>query len=495
MESSPESPSNSVNPARNPAAEKGRQPPGVAVAGASGFVGSRLRADLAGIHRWIGLTRTAKENRGAGEDGTEWRSCDLFSLPQVEEALRGADQAVYLVHSMLPSSRLVQGNFADMDLLLADNFARGARAAGVRHVIYLGGLLPSGRENLSPHLASRLEVENVLRQSGPPLTVLRAGLVIGPGGSSTRMLINLVRRLPMMILPRWTRSRTQSIDARDAARAFGEVLADESLWGGTYDLAGHPVMTYREMILRTSALMGRKVPEIPYPFHSIKLSRLWVSLISGMSAQLVNPLLESLTHPLEASPNPLLDRIAARAVPFDQSIRDALDDRRETAERDGLRKRKRRAIRSARRVRSVQRLPLPPGWNAGRVEEVYGTWLTRAFRGLLRVDRDGDGVLRFRLRWPSATLLELTPTPFSLSAERRRAFYISGGFLHRRVDPPGRLEFRLFPELGCLVAAIHDYAPGLPWWIYAPSQARVHLWVMAAFGRYLSRIGREGEPE
>ena len=300
-------------------------------------------------------------------------------------------------------------------------------------------------------------------------------------------------RMSVSVTPQlcWTRSRTQSIDARDVARAFGELLADPSLWGGTYDLGGHPVMTYREMIVRTAALLERKVPEVPYPFHAIKLSRLWVRLVSGESAQLVHPLLESLTHHLEATANPLLDRIARDAVPFDQSIRDALDDRRETAERAARRRDTRRAIRSARRVRSVQRLPLPAGWNAGRVAEVYGTWLTRAFRGWLRVDRDPEGVLRFGLPWPSLTLLELSPTPFSRTGGRRRAFYISGGVLSRKVDPPGRLEFRLFPELGCLVAAIHDYAPSLPWWLYARSQAKVHLRVMRAFAKNLQQAAKE----
>jgi uncharacterized protein YbjT (DUF2867 family) len=126
---------------------------------------------------------------------------------------------------MAPSSRLVQGNFEDTDLLLADNFIRAAESAGLKHVIYLSGLIPEGDEQLSPHLRSRLEVESVLRSRSVKVTVLRAGLIFGPGGSSFSMLINLVRRLPVMLLPAWVRSTTHSIDIENVCQAFGEIGA------------------------------------------------------------------------------------------------------------------------------------------------------------------------------------------------------------------------------------------------------------------------------
>lgn len=464
--------------------------PLVAMAGASGFVGSRLRQTLGDRFRWVALTRSPSVSaRSSREPHTEWKECDLFSLPQVEAALEGARYGIYLVHSMLPSSRLVQGNFSDMDLLLADNFARAARAAKLEQIIYLGGLIPEERP-LSTHLASRLEVESVLRQSGVPVTVLRAGLIVGPGGSSTRMLINLVRRLPVMILPKWTASSTRSIDVRDVVRAFELVLKEPSRWVGIYDLAGHPPMNYRDMILNTARVLGRNPRCLSYPFHSIKLSRLWVRSVSGVSAQLVHPLLASLTHPLRASPNPLLAEIEPEAVDFDTSVRDAMDagGHPRPNPRDEVRKLDRTEIRAAKRVRSVQRMDLPEGWDAEAVALAYGEWLTRTFRGWIGVTRDPDGTLRFHLKKPSTDLLVLTPTPFSRKGARRRAFYISGGALALQVDPPGRFEFRVFPELKICIAAIHGYAPRLPWWIYLQSQARVHLWVMKAFGRHLHRI-------
>ena len=184
--------------------------PLIAVAGASGFVGSHLRDFLKGDYRFRALTRSASvAERSPDATSTEWRECDLYSLPKVTKALVGCDCGIYLVHSMAPSSRLVQGSFEDTDLLLADNFIRAAEAAGLKHVVYLSGLIPKTGEPLSPHLRSRLEVENVLRSRSVKVTVLRAGLIFGPGGSSFSLLINLVRRLPVMLMPAWGRTKTK----------------------------------------------------------------------------------------------------------------------------------------------------------------------------------------------------------------------------------------------------------------------------------------------
>ncbi|MGF1483961.1 MAG: NAD-dependent epimerase/dehydratase family protein [Opitutales bacterium] len=465
--------------------------PVVALAGGSGFVGTTLRIALRHQYRWRALTRshTVAENSPSHDrDNTEWHECDLYSLPQVEHSLRGAKYGIYLVHSMLPSSRLMQASFADLDLLLADNFIRAAEAAGIEHVVYLGGLIPDEPE-LSPHLASRLEVESVLRSRSVEVTVLRTGIIFGPGGSSMRMLINLVRRLPYMLLPTWTRSQAVSVDVRDIVRGFETVLAEPELQGGTYDIAGHDPMTYREMILRTARyIKGREPKHINLPFDLRPLSRLWVSLMSGVSGQLVGPLLESLRHDLRASPNALQARIAPEAFHFEASLKHSVNDQGEPLPNPRSRTQgsDKKLIREARRVRSVQRMPLPKGWDAPMVADAYGYWLTKISLTVITVKRDEEGVIRFFMRLCSLKLLELTPTPYSRTGGRRRAFYISGGLLARNPDPPGRFEFRIFPENGCLIAAVHGFVPRLPWRVYAWTQALVHIWVMRAFGRYLS---------
>ncbi|WPJ96837.1 NAD(P)H-binding protein [Coraliomargarita algicola] len=213
--------------------------PLVAVAGASGFVGTHLRRHLSEVFCFRALTRSPNIVAQAGQShSTEWTHCDLYSLPQVSEALKGCELGLYLVHSMAPSSRLMQGAFEDTDLLLADNFIRAAESAGLKHVIYLSGLMPEGDEDLSPHLRSRLEVEHVLKSRSVKVTVLRAGLIFGPGGSSFSMLINLVNALPIMLLPAWVCSKTHSIDIQNVCEAFECCLTEPSLGVGPYMTSG-----------------------------------------------------------------------------------------------------------------------------------------------------------------------------------------------------------------------------------------------------------------
>ena len=477
--------------------KENHSPPLIAIAGASGFVGTSLRISLSSKYRWLGLTRSsliASEEKD--HDNTIWRQCDIYSLPQLEEAMRGARYAVYLVHSMLPSTRLFQGSFYDLDLMLADNFIRAAEGAGIEHIIYLGGLIPKNLKNLSEHLASRLEVESVLKRSHVPVTVLRAGVIFGPGGSSAQMLINLVRRLPIMVLPKWTRSTTQAIDIRDVVKAIDCSLEKKDLWGGTYDLGGHRPKTYRKMILETAAFLNRRLRHVNVPFNSFLISRFWVAWISGTSPQLVNPLLDSLRHNLQAADNPVMDEIRKTAYTLEDSLRYSIDSEGLVLPnpRSKTQQRNNEIIKRARRVRSIQRLPLPIGLRARDIFEEYGNWLERRLSFFLQLRKEKNGVLHLQSRFPNLLLLELTPTPFSISGEKRRAFYITGGILSRKVDPPGRLEFRIFPERDCFIVVIHRYAPRLPWWLYQFTQAPFHKLIMTLFTSYLERWVEEGRP-
>ena len=467
-----------------------KRKPLVALAGASGFVGTHLRMRLADHFCFRALTRS--QNIVAShdeEDSTEWRHCDLYSLPQLTEALQGCELGIYLVHSMAPSSRLMQAGFEDTDLLLADNFIRAAEAAGVKHVVYLSGLLPQGDEPLSPHLRSRAEVEDVLKSRSVQVTVLRAGLIFGPGGSSFSMLINLVRRLPYMIFPAWASSMTQSVDVENVCDAFECCLREPQWSGGVYDLGGHTPMSYGQLICHTGELMGRPIRTVSLPWHLFALSQRWVSYFGRVPLALVRPLQESLLHDLQARPNPLLEHLRPRLVAFEDSLARAVDEDGQPLPnpRSGTQLADTQQIKQERRARSVQRMPLPQGWTAEQVAREYGVWLSRRYRGLLKVETDAGGVVRFCALSRRFVLLELTPSPYS-EQERRCAFYITGGLLSRDVEPQGRLEFRTFAERGCLIASIHGFAPTLPWWLYASTQARLHLAVMRAFGRYLSRV-------
>lgn len=465
--------------------------PLIAVAGASGFVGTHLQLRLSKYYRFRALTRSPNivEHYSGDEKNTDWCYCDIYSLPKLTDALKGCDFGIYLVHSMAPSSRLRQGNFEDTDLLLADNFIRAAEAAQLKHVIYLSGLMPEDDENLSPHLRSRAEVEDVLKSRSIPVTVLRAGLIFGPGGSSFSMMVNLVRRLPLMLLPAWAQSITQSVDIENVCMAFECCLKDSKWRGGVYDLASHEPMTYASMIRQTAQFLGPQIRTIQLPFNFFSISQRWIAYLGGVPIALVKPLQESLRHNLKARPNPLLDYVKSSLIPFEDSLAKAVDSKGRPLPnpRSYTQKADKKQIKKDRRVRSVQRMPLPTGWSAKEVMNAYGVWLDRTFRKLLSVCTDARGVVRFNVLGRYFTLLELTPTPFSVDSYRC-AFYITGGYLSRKVDPPGRLEFRVLPERRCIIASIHGFAPTLPWWIYARSQAWVHLFVMYRFGRYLKKI-------
>lgn len=472
----------------------------IVVAGASGFVGAALPQLLRAPGRqMIGLSRAARADGAGGYD--EWRGCDLYSLLDAERALEGATLAIYLVHAMMPSARLTQGRFDDFDLISADNFARAAKQAGVRRIVYVGGLVPSADgQALSLHLSSRREVERSLAAHGVPLVALRAGLVIGHGGSSFTMLQRLVRRLPLMACPRWTRTPTEPIALADLAPLIAGALLREDVAPDVYDVGGDQVLTYEALMQATAAAMGVRRPMLPVPLLSPRLSRLWVSTVTGAPKALVAPLIQSLEHPMVARDHRLQALLGARPRPLAETLDEAL--RRES----GALVTKRSAPRPvayrpapasalANIARSVQRLPLPDGWRAADVARAYIAWLPRRLRGLLRVRHEAGGRVAFHLWGTRTPLLILRHAP-ERSTPDRPLLYVEGGTLAGRplAGTRARLEFREVLEREWVLAAVLDFAPRLPWPLYVLGQAPVHLWVMNAFGAWLWRQKRAGAP-
>lgn len=475
-----------------------RIPPSTVIAGASGFVGQALIEALAPAIPCIGLGRDAEAPARLRDHLAVWRRCDLFSLRQVEDALTGAEVAVYLVHSMMPASRLVQGRFQDLDLICADNFARAAQLRGVKRIIYLGGLLPGlPPAQLSEHLRSRREVEAALAGHGVPLVALRAGLIIGAHGSSFDMMARLVRRLPVMLCPAWTRTLTQPIALDDVVRLLTFMIEHPELAAGVYDVGGPDVLSYRDLMELVADQLGVRRRFLSVPLFSPGFSRLWVSLVTGAPRALVAPLIQSLRHTMRAHDRRLQERAGVPGQPVRAAVAQALSaETSAPPARPGppatLGARARRLeIRRDRRVRSVQRLPLPAGQTATAVAETYLRWLPRFFASLIRADVDDAGVsprlCRFRLFGLRRPILTLRFSP-ERSPPNRPLFYVIGGTL--ALDPArGRLEFREMTDerdgARFLLAALHDFVPRLPWWLYQVTQAWVHLWTMNRFARYL----------
>jgi uncharacterized protein YbjT (DUF2867 family) len=470
--------------------------PTVAIAGATGFVGTAVREALADTHNIIALTRSPvrAQVNASPDSNEEWRHCDLFSPHSVREGLKGADYAIYLVHSMLPSARLTQANFADLDLLLADNFARAAEARGVEQILYVGGLVPDDAPlRLAPRLASRLEVEHTLGSGAAALTALRAGLIVGPGGTWLRMMINLVERLPMMVLPQWTEAVTQPIALDDMVRALKHCLGREATYDQHFDVGGPDVMTYRELLERTADVLGRKRWMATAPVSMPGTSKLWVRAFSGAPWALVSPLIDSLRFSATVEPNPLQEWLRPEAQPYEEALRQSVDEEGEQYPnpREDLRDADDAVIRSDSVARSVQRLPLPKGFTAHDVANEYMRWLPRFGWPFLKCTVSKGRRCRFILRPFNTTLLELRFDP-DRSLEGRQLFYVTGGWLADTAGVhEGRLEFRRALNGRCIIAAVHDFAPRLPWYLYNVTQAIAHLFVMYGFGRHLRDLAAE----
>jgi uncharacterized protein YbjT (DUF2867 family) len=410
----------------------------------------------------------------------------------VEEGLAGVDYAIYLVHSMLPSARLTQGRVADLDLLQADNFARAAEAQGVKQILYLGALVPEDEPDLPFPLSRRLEVEQALASTSVPLTALRAGLIVGAGGTWLRLLLNLVRRLPVMVLPSWTRAETQPIGRRDAVRALRRCLGDPDAYGATYDIGGPEPMSYREMLLRTADVLGLERYTTTVPMESPRLSKLWVRLFGGVPWALVSPIVDSLRYQTRVQPNAMQAWLERDAQSFEEALAASVDEhgRPLPNPRDELRPREDEVIHSQSVARSVQRMPCPPHYTARDVANEYLRWLPRLGWPLLRVRVEHGRVAHFELRPGDLTLLTLRFAA-DRSPEGRQLFHVTGGWLAGGEDRSGRLEFRQVLGGEAVLAAVHDFSPRLPWALYNSTQAQVHLLVMDQFRRHLERLARQ----
>ncbi|MFF2898064.1 SDR family oxidoreductase [Streptomyces sp. NPDC057966] len=297
------------------------------VTGASGYIGGRLVPELlrAG-HRVRCLARTPRKLRDhpwAGD--VETVQGDVTDTGSVAAAMRGIDVAYYLVHALGTGSA-----FEETDRRAARIFAEQAHAAGVRRIVYLGGLTPPHvpEKSLSPHLRSRAEVGRIFLDAPVPATVLRAAVVIGSGSASFEMLRYLTERLPVMVTPSWVHTRTQPIGVRDVLRYLvGSATMPDDV-DRAFDIGGPDVLTYREMMCRYAAVAG--LPRrliVPVPVLTPRLSSHWVGLVTPVPAALARPLTESLRHEVVCQEHDIARYVPdppGMPLPFDEALALAL---------------------------------------------------------------------------------------------------------------------------------------------------------------------------
>ncbi|GFE62193.1 NAD(P)H-binding protein [Geobacter sp. AOG2] len=289
----------------------------ILITGATGFIGRRLVKEL--LAQGLNV-RCMVRGAGTGIPGAaEVVRADMLVPSSLARALEGVDSVYYLVHSMAGG----RAGFEQRDREAAGNLVRAAEKAGVRRVIYLGGLGETG-DNLSEHLKSRREVAGILTSGHFATTVLRAAVIIGAGGASFEMVRALVERLPVMITPRWVSTRCQPIAVDDVIAYLTGCLADERTAGRIFDIGGPEVLTYREMMERFARIEGKTLHILPVPVLTPKLSSYWVGLITPVRPSVSMPLIEGLSNEVVCREHAIRELIPLRLTPYDEAVRRAL---------------------------------------------------------------------------------------------------------------------------------------------------------------------------
>jgi uncharacterized protein YbjT (DUF2867 family) len=290
----------------------------IAVLGCTGYIGGLLARNLAGSGETVAaLARSPEKAADLAAAGCEVRRADVLEPDTLGPALEDVDVAYYLVHSM---GRGGDDDFASRDQEGARNFARAAAAAGVKRIVYLGGL-GSGSE----HLNSRHSTAITLQAGEVPVAYFRAAAVVGAGSESFLTVYYLVRRLPAMVTPKWTTVRTQPIAAKDviedlAAAADLAVPLDREI-----QIGGPDVTTYGGMIDELAKAMDRRPPiRITVPVLTPHLSSLWVGLVTPVDPGVARPIIEGLSHEtVVTDPSGMAALPKRERTPLDQALREA----------------------------------------------------------------------------------------------------------------------------------------------------------------------------
>jgi uncharacterized protein YbjT (DUF2867 family) len=427
------------------------------VTGASGYIGGRLVPELleAG-HRVRCLARAPGKLRDhPWADEVEIVKGDVTDEESVRAAMEGVDVAYYLVHA-LGTGR----DFERTDRRAAEVFGAQAKAAGVRRIVYLGGLTPAGvpEHELSPHLRSRAEVGRVLLASGVPTAALRAAVIIGSGSASFEMLRYLTERLPVMVTPRWVGTRIQPIAVRDVLRCLVGCATLPPEVNRAFDIGGPDVLTYRDMMLKYAEVAG--LPRrliVPVPVLTPGLSSHWVGLVTPVPAGLARPLTESLRHEVVCHDHDIAEWVPdppEGMIGFERALRLALQRIREANVVTRW---------SSASVPGAPSDPLPtdPDWAGGslytdrraRIVDASPEALWRVIEGI-----GGDnGWYSFPLAWAVRGWLDRFVGGVGLRRGRRDAVHLRAGdsldFWRVEEIEPGRL-LRLRAEMRL---------PGLAW--------------------------------
>jgi uncharacterized protein YbjT (DUF2867 family) len=289
------------------------------VFGASGYIGTNLTPRLM-EEGW--QVRAAARHlavlKARGWHGAELVEADALDPETLPAALKDIDVAFYLVHSMAAGS-----DFAELDIEAAKNFAAAAAGAGVKRVVYLGGLIPA--DPRSAHLKSRAETGDVLRHGSVPVTEIRAGMIVGPGSAAYEIIRDLVNYLPVMVTPRWVQSRSTPIALENLLDYLVGVARLPEAAGKIYDVGGPEVLTYEQLMRQYGETVGRRFWLLSLPILTPRLSSYWLKLITAVPTNIARALIDGLEHDVIADDTAIRGLIPLELMTFKDSVAAALE--------------------------------------------------------------------------------------------------------------------------------------------------------------------------
>jgi uncharacterized protein YbjT (DUF2867 family) len=289
------------------------------VFGASGYIGSNLVPELLRRGRRVRATaRNVEVLEGRHWRGAQLRAADALDPESLPAVLEGVEVAYYLVHSMASGRE-----FAALDRDAAANFARAAAAAGVRRIVYLGGLIPPNPR--SQHLKSRAETGEVLRTGPVPVTELRAGMIIGPGSAAYEVIRDLVNHLPVMVTPAWVRSRSTPIALPDLLDYLVAVADEPEAAGRIFDVGGPEAVTYEQVMRCYGRLTGRNPRILAVPVLTPRLSSYWLRFVTSVPTSIARALVEGLEHDFIADDGAIRALVPRRLMSLEEAVEAAIE--------------------------------------------------------------------------------------------------------------------------------------------------------------------------
>ncbi|MBX7041342.1 MAG: SDR family oxidoreductase [Ignavibacteria bacterium] len=294
----------------------------ILLTGAGGYIGKRLLPVLTGLgHDVVCCVRDKQRFAGSVKSGSniEVIEADFADPSRLPEPPEGIDAAYYLIHSMSSSI----SNFDELEAVCAENFVRFAEQTGCKQIVYLSGI--SNDTKLSLHLRSRQKVGEILSLSKIPVTIVRAGIIVGSGSASFEIIRDLVEKLPVMVAPRWLNTRTQPVAVRDVISCLSGVLLRKECLGKDFDIGGPDILTYKEMLLGYARVRKLKRLVIILPVMTPRLSSYWLYFVTSTSYKLAVNLVNSMKVEVICRNNDLMKLLGIEPLSYEEAVRLAFE--------------------------------------------------------------------------------------------------------------------------------------------------------------------------